>query len=272
MTPLETLETLSTLHALQQNLTSTKSILLSVSTYDKTITTLPSLLTSSQNLNKAVAALNTLEEGARALSGMPQGQRQREEEIASTREKILTLLKPELLHALKKMESRLGPLQTCVGMYNSLGKMECMMEEYVKNRPGSVHSLWFEYGKTKRSGGAGGGKGRSATSSSVRSNELEFYGDGLDDEDLFGEDYEDDNDEREELKQMNPVNATPFVEWLPTWYEAVLLLLSEEQRRALTVFGPELAPEIMARVSRVRKIYHERNSFRRDFLYVHSSI
>ncbi len=242
MTPLETLETLSTLHALQQNLTATKSILHSVSTYDKTITSLPSLLTSSENLNHAVSALTTLEEGARALSGMP-GQEQRMEEIASTRKKILTLLKPELLHALKKMESRLGPLQTCVGMYNSLGKIENLMEEYVKNRPSSVHSLWFEYGKTKRS--VSGDIGGNAPSANTRSNELEFYSDNLDDEDLFGEE---ENEKDDEKGNDIGLTITPFGEWLPTWYEAVLLLLSEEQRRALTVFGPELAPEIMAKV------------------------
>lgn len=240
MSPLETLETLSTLHALQQNLTATKSILLSVSTYDKTITSLPSLLTSSQNLNKAVSALVTLEEGARALSGMP-GQQKRREEIASTRKKILTLLKPELLHALKKMESRLGPLQTCVGMYNSLGKIESLMEEYVKNRPSSVHRLWFEFGKTKST--------VNTSDMNKGGDELEFYGD--DDKDLFGDNFENENESNRitEAQTDFESNQQSFAEWLPTWYESVLLLLSEEQRRALTVFGAELAPEIMAKVS-----------------------
>ncbi len=257
MTPLETLETLSTLHALQQNLTQTKSILHSVSTYDKTITTLPSLLTSSQNLNHAVSALITLENGARALSAMP-GHNQRLIEIQTTREKIITLLKPELLHALKKMESRLGPLQTCVGMYNSLGKIESLMEEYVKNRPSSIHKLWFEFGKTTKygsqsnSGGGGAGSSRKHTNATTR-DELEFYGDDLDDKELFGDDYEHDNDVidgdvEDKVDSSSSMVQVSFVEWLPTWYEAVLLLLSEEQRRALTVFGPELAPEIMAKV------------------------
>jgi hypothetical protein len=257
MTPLETLETLSTLHALQQNLNQTKSILHSVSTYDKTITTLPSLLTSSQNLNHAVSALITLENGARALSAMP-GHNQRLIEIQTTREKIITLLKPELLHALKKMESRLGPLQTCVGMYNSLGKIESLMEEYVKNRPSSIHKLWFEFGKTTKYGsqsnsrGSDTGSSRKHTSATTRE-ELEFYGDDLDDKELFGDDYEHDNDVvdddmEDKVDSSSPMVQVSFVEWLPTWYEAVLLLLSEEQRRALTVFGPELAPEIMAKV------------------------
>lgn len=259
MTPLETLETLSTLHALQQNLTQTKSILHSVSTYDKTITTLPSLLTSSQNLNHAVSALITLENGARALSAMP-GHNQRLIEIQTTREKIITLLKPELLHALKKMESRLGPLQTCVGMYNSLGKIESLMEEYVKNRPSSIHKLWFEFGKTTKygsqsnsgGGGSGAGSSRKHMSATTRE-ELEFYGDDLDDKELFGDDFEHDNDVNDDdmedkVDSSSSMVQVSFVEWLPTWYEAVLLLLSEEQRRALTVFGPELASEIMAKV------------------------
>ena len=258
MTPLETLETLSTLHALQQNLTATKSILHSVSTYDKTITTLPSLLTSSQNLNHAVSALITLEEGARALSGMP-GNEKRVEEIANTRSKIVTLLKPELLHALKKMETRLGPLQTCVGMYNSLGKIESLMEEYVRNRPGVIHRLWFEFGKVKNSS-TSSNTGRN--SSRNRSNELEFYGGGGggggntntntnedDDDDLFGDNSDNENDNKnDETIDSSEFHQVSFGTWLPTWYEAVLLLLSEEKRRALTVFGPELAPEIMAKV------------------------
>ena len=251
MTPLETLETLSTLHALQQNLTTTKSILHSVSTYDKTITSLPSLLTSSQNLNHAVNALVTLEEGAKALSGMP-GQAQREEEIAMTRKKILTLLKPELLHALKKMESRLGPLQTCVGMYSSLGKIESLMEEYVKNRPSSVHRLWFEFGKHNKISDNVDTVGPLKSKSSSN-DELENYGDNLQhDKELFGDHFDHDTKNDESVVEQENIgksfNEASFVEWLPTWYEAVLLLLSEEQRRALTVFGPTLAPEIMAKV------------------------
>eukprot|EP00540_Astrosyne_radiata_P011706 CAMPEP_0116867404 /NCGR_PEP_ID=MMETSP0418-20121206/26602_1 /TAXON_ID=1158023 /ORGANISM="Astrosyne radiata, Strain 13vi08-1A" /LENGTH=215 /DNA_ID=CAMNT_0004503219 /DNA_START=168 /DNA_END=812 /DNA_ORIENTATION=- len=39
-----------------------------------------------------------------------------------------------------------------------------------------------------------------------------------------------------------------FVSWLPTWYDAVLSLLTEERRQSLAVFGPELAPEMMSKV------------------------
>lgn len=61
---------------------------------------------------------------------------------------ILTLLKPVPLHALNKMESQLGPLQTCVRMYQSLKKMESLMEESVKSRPASIHKLWFDFRKS----------------------------------------------------------------------------------------------------------------------------
>jgi len=206
MSPLETLETLSTLHALQQNLSSTKSILHSVSTYDKTMSTLPSLLTSSTNLNHAVTALCTLEEGARALSGMPGGEK-RQEEILETRNKILTLLKPELLHALNKVDSRLGPLQTCVGMYSSLGRIECLMEEYVRNRPSSVHRLWFEFGKMSA------GKTKGGRSNLNNKDELEFYDDG----EISG-DGMDDDDTMEDGEKLNvESNRTSFGEWLRTW-------------------------------------------------------
>ena len=146
MSPLETLETLSTLHALQQNLSLTKEILTAASTYNNTLQKIPSLLTPT-TLNQGVQALIALENGARALSGMP-GKSQRNEEIVQIRNQILTLLKPVLSHALNKMESRLGPLQTCVGMYQSLNKMERMMEEYVKSRPASIHKLWFDFRKS----------------------------------------------------------------------------------------------------------------------------
>ena len=49
-------------------------------------------------------------------------------------------LKPRLLHALKKMDTRLGPLVQCVTMYDSLGKMDVIREEYVKIRPVEVHA------------------------------------------------------------------------------------------------------------------------------------
>lgn len=36
--------------------------------------------------------------------------------------------------------------------------------------------------------------------------------------------------------------------WLPTWYDAVLSLLTEERRQSLAVFGPDLAPEMIGKV------------------------
>ena len=234
MTPLETRETLSTLHALQQNLSLTKEILLAASTYNNTLQKIPGLLTPT-TLNQGVQALIALENGARALSGMP-GKSQRNEEIANIRNQILTLLKPVLLHALNKMESRLGPLQTCVGMYQSLNKMESLMEEYVKSRPAAIHKLWFDFRK-------------SSSKKQLGSDEK----DGMDGNEVDDLEFYDENTAKTDTteKNLNVVENDPgsaFVEWLPTWYEAILVLLSEERRRAHAVFGADLAPEIIVKV------------------------
>ncbi len=260
MTPLETLETLSTLHALQQNLSTTKEILTAASTYHSTLQTISSLMaggnpnttdpnnfapsssTNTSTIHQAVSSLATLEAGARALSGLP-GKSQRNVEITTIRNQILTLLKPVLLHALNKVETRLGPLQTCVAMYSSLNNMERLMEEYVKSRPGVVHKLWFGFRKSGNSG--------KIDTVKKETDELEFYSDDDNDDDRVK-----DGDE-EELKcdeeEMNPATleedpSKAFGTWLPSWYESVLLLLGEERRRAHAVFGPDLAPEIMVKV------------------------
>ena len=39
-----------------------------------------------------------------------------------------------------------------------------------------------------------------------------------------------------------------FTTWLPSWYEKVLSLLTEERRQSSTVFGAEMAPEILVLV------------------------
>jgi hypothetical protein len=39
-----------------------------------------------------------------------------------------------------------------------------------------------------------------------------------------------------------------LVTWLPTWYDAVLSLLTEERRQSLAVFGPDLAPQMIGKV------------------------
>jgi len=228
MTPLETLETLSTLHALQQNLSLTKEILTAASTYNNTLQKIPGLLTPT-TLNQGVQSLIALENGARALSGMP-GKSVRNEEIANIRNQILTLLKPVLLHALNKMESRLGPLQTCVGMYQSLHKMESLMEEYVKSRPAAIHKLWFDFRKGATLSERGPQDG----------------GNEVDDLEFYDEDESEAVERKVEMKENDPGKA--FGIWLPTWYEAVLVLLSEERRRALAVFGADLAPEIIVKV------------------------
>lgn len=137
------LETLSTLHALQANLSRTKDILTAAATWDSTLSSVAPLL-ASQNLNEAVNALAKLESGERALRGMPHPE-ERRESIAKIRQQVQVLLQPQLKHALQNMNTRLAPLQQCVGLYMKLGKMDALKEEYVKNRPSAVHKAWFAY-------------------------------------------------------------------------------------------------------------------------------
>lgn len=243
MSPLETLETLSTLHALQQNLSLTKEILTAASTYNNTLQKIPSLLTPT-TLNQGVQALIALENGARALSGMP-GKSQRNEEIIQIRNQILVLLKPVLLHALNKMESRLGPLQTCVGMYQSLNKMESLMEEYVKSRPAAIHKLWFDFRKSGSGARVGGMVAKDGEGEFGKDDDFEFYSEDTGtNESGSGQTAADKRVAHRQ--QTDPGKA--FGDWLPTWYEAVLMLMSEERRRAFAVFGADLAPEIIVKV------------------------
>eukprot|EP00980_Cylindrotheca_fusiformis_P028626 scaffold22620_cov131-Cylindrotheca_fusiformis.AAC.21 len=194
------LETLSTLHALQSNLSRTKEILTAAATWDSTISSIPPLL-AQQNLTEAVDALAQLEHGERALKGMPERQ-ERQNAIAKIRAQVQVLLQPQLNHALKHMNSRLGPLQQCVALYAKLGKMDSLQEEYVKNRPGEVHKAWFSFAPSVDS------------------------------------------------KTDNVTNPSEFSTWLPSWYDTILSLLAEERRQSSTVFGAELAPEVLVMVLR----------------------
>ncbi|KAK1737992.1 conserved oligomeric Golgi complex subunit 7 [Skeletonema marinoi] len=255
---------LSTLHSLlnlKNHLTTTRSILAAASSWDETINSIPKLLSSSNNNNsgqpnliEAVAALSKLEQGARALQGMPEGQTERTAAISKLRTQLEVLLKPQLLHALKKMETRLGPLQQCVGMYGTLGKMDVMREEYVRMRPGEVISLWFSFG----------GHNAAIGKNSVVEDEEEKVMD--DEDDLDNDDKTDEEEEAEDFdfseettdattsssttnkSSSTQINAKQFIEFLPTFYESVLELLSKERAQSKQVFGPELAPSIVGRV------------------------
>ena len=193
------LETLSTLHALRSNLSRTKEILTAAATWDSTLSSIAPLL-AQQNLTEAVHALAKLESGARALRGMPSGKQERQESLDKIRQQIQVLLQPQLKHALQNMNTRLAPLQQCVALYTSLGTMDTLQQEYVKNRPGTIHKAWFSY-----------------TPSYQKTNDQE--------------------------------SIPSFVTWLPNWYEAVLSLLAEERRQSVAVFGPNLAPEMIGKVS-----------------------
>ena len=105
------LTTLHTLLNLRTHLSTTKSILVAASSWDETINSIPMLLcTTPPNLLDAVQALLQLERGERALRGMPSGREERLAALQKLRTQLEVLLKPQLLHALKKMDTRVGPL------------------------------------------------------------------------------------------------------------------------------------------------------------------
>ncbi len=137
------LETLTTLHALRSNLSQTKEVLTAAATWDSTMSSIPPLL-AQQNLSEAVNALRQLENGERALRGMP-NREDRQLEIAKVRQQVQVLLQPQLKHALQNMNTRLAPLQQCVALYEKLDKMDTLREEYVKTRPGALHKAWFAF-------------------------------------------------------------------------------------------------------------------------------
>lgn len=144
------LETLSTLHALQSNLQTTKQVLTAAATWDSTISSIAPLL-AEKNLTEAVNALSQLEAGERALRGMPHRE-ERHASILEIRQQVHAMLQPQLKHALQNMNTRLAPLQQCVALYTKLDKMDSLQSEYVKQRPGSVHKAWFSYGPTTTTG------------------------------------------------------------------------------------------------------------------------
>lgn len=207
------LETLSTLHALQNNLTKTKEVLTAAATWDSTISSVAPLLSES-NLSEAVNALAQLENGERALRGMPHRE-ERQQSIQEIREQVQVMLQPQLQHALQTMSTRIGPLQQCVALYTKLGKMDSLQEEYVKQRPGALHKAWFSY--APKSYSSGGGEGMASA---------------------------------DEVAAAQRAGES-FSTWLPTWYEQVLNMLTEERRQASTVFGPAEAPDIVVKVKSI---------------------
>ena len=259
--PPSSLETLATLHALRSNLSLTRSILSAASSWDATLSSVPALL-GSQNLTEAVSALSRLESGERALRGMP-GRSDRRSAIGKIRGQIEVLLKPQLLHALQRMDTRLGPLQKVAGMYARLGKTDGLTEEYVRQRPGRVHRAWFDWAQvTTFSSSAASESNYSAQAErrkGDRPEDLEFMGEEKEEEWL--EEQDENYDEAAASEEQDllppapsvavtvPAPQSDFVAWIPEWYDKVLTLLSEERRRSAAVFGTDLAPEIVARVS-----------------------
>jgi hypothetical protein len=212
------LETLSTLHALQANLSRTKQVLTASATWDSTLATIPPLL-AQQNLTEAVHALGQLEQKTGALRGMPHPL-ERQAQIIKVRNQVQVLLQPQLKHALQNMNTRLAPLQHCVSLYSQLGKMDSLQDEYVKNRPAAIHKAWFAFSPSYNEG-----EGMESSSSSSAS---------------------------------APASSSreTFLTWLPSWYDAVLSLLTEERRQSLSVFGPEMAPDILVKVRTLHAFVH----------------
>lgn len=229
-------DTLSTLHSLRTNLRRTRHILSAASSWDSTLSSIPGLL-SAQNLSEAVVALSNLERGEKALSGGMPGRTERREALARIRSQIEVLLRPQLLHALNKMDTRLGPLQQCVSMYVQLNKIETLAEEYVRLRPSEIHKLWFGFVPPAPP---------APTIPAPIAGEGTSINDDLDDDGLglAGE------AAPPAAKPTSEAFASAFLAWLPGWYSSVLSLLSEETRRASAVFGPKMAPDIVLRVFR----------------------
>lgn len=218
------LETLSTLHALQANLTKTKAVITAAATWDSTISSVAPLL-AEQNLTEAVNALAQLEAGEKSLRGMPQRE-ERQNSIKQIREQVQALLYPQLKHALQNMHTRLAPLQHCVALYSKLDKMDSLREDYVKQRPGAVHKAWFSYAPPKNA-----------------------YSNNSGNNDLTGESSTNEISSSDQVA-VAQLTGEAFLAWLPSWYETVLNLLTEERRQASTIFGPAEAPEIVVNVLR----------------------
>ncbi len=258
------LATLRTLLSLRTHLTSTRSILSAASGWDDTLDAVPSLLASNPpDLLGAVEALVRLEAGARALRCVPGGREERDVSLRKLRSQIEAMLRPRLYHALGNMDTRLGPLRQCVEMYCALGRMATLQEEYVRIRPASIHSLWFSFG----------GSGNTTSSVDDSKNRVVDNDDGGDKEDVsslgavkdhevkdfdFNDDGDDDGDSTtpnikagissKSHHTTAAPNAKQFIEFLPTFYDAVLEQLAKERTQSRTVFGPELSSSVMARV------------------------
>ena len=251
------LSTMRSLLALRTHLTSTRAILAAASGWDDTMDSVPSLLSSNPpDLVGAVEALVRLEAGARALRCVPGGRDERDVSLRKLRSQIEAMLRPRLLHALGSMDTRLGPLKQCVDMYGNLGRMEVLRDEYVRMRPAGIHALWFSFG--------GGGGSRKVASVQEDGNEEESNSRTMKDGEVADFDFNEDNDGDSTSPTINSgiaptsqqtvkitkttATAKQFIEFLPTFYDAVLELLAREKTQSRTVFGSDLSSSIVLRV------------------------
>jgi len=133
---------------------------------------------------------------------------EREEAIAKIRMQVSVLLQPQLKHALANMNTRLAPLQQCVLLYSKLDKMDALKAEYIKNRPAAIHKAWFDYRPSYSTPLEGGSIPGSNTKA----------------------------------------ESASFLSWLPSWFDVVLSLITEERRQSMAIFGAELVSDIMVKV------------------------
>lgn len=134
----ESLQTLSTLHALQTNLQETREILTAATQWDTTLAQIAPLL-AQQQWEAAVQALAQLQQGERALQGMPQAD-ERKQSCEKLQAQLLALLQPQLVSALQ--QSR--PLQQWVSWYTQLGQIAILEQLYTQSRPKALQKAWFD--------------------------------------------------------------------------------------------------------------------------------
>ena len=255
----DALTTLHTLLNLKSHLQSSRVILSAAASWDETIRSIPALLaeandfssdshqqqhdpSASRHLIEAVQALSTLEAGERALRVMPSGREERTEALTKLRSRTEAMLKPQLLHALNKTETRTALLRQCVEMYRSLGKLDVLELEYVKARPGEVLGLWFSFGGTSTGVDVVEGGNAKLKEEEEEVEDFDFT------EDIDGPPP---TSKSETLQHSLVSTAQPkqqFNDFLPDFYEAVLELLAKERNQARLIFGAEMAPSIVVRV------------------------
>lgn len=240
------LQTLTTLHALQTNLSLTRSILSAASSWDATVSKLPSLLSpnvsasstgiaesgsvglgaaedpdistnndKNQEQQQASTTIANLKEAVQALSTLDHGARalrglpgreDRDKIIADFRQSIQVLLKPRLLSALQQSQPLPLGAATTTTTTSAARLGPIQQIASIYKLLGNTQTLEEEYVRA-----------RPATI-----HKLWF--------------------------SFSPSTPLDFATWLPGWYSNILSFLSDERRRCTTIFGHDVAPDITAKL------------------------